>query len=85
MSRTKALWISAILTVAIVLVAGTMLLRPTASRSPLTQAQPVTSLTGDAAASQLNAPAPQVNDWYQGDDHDQYEHHESNKEHEDDD
>lgn len=85
MSRTKALWLSAILTLAIVLIAGTMLLRPTVSQSSLAQEQPAASLTGDAAAGPLDVPAQQVVSSQYGDDDNQFEHHESNKEHKDDD
>ena len=85
MSRTKALWLSAILTLAIVLIAGTMLLRSTASQSSLPQEQPSASLTGDAAAAPLNGPEQQVVSSQHGEDDHQFEHHESNKEHKDDD
>jgi hypothetical protein len=85
MSRTKALWLSAILTLAIVLIAGTMLLRPTVSRSTLAQEPAATSLISDGAAGPLNVSAQQVTSWQHGDDDDQYEHHESHEEHDDDD
>lgn len=82
MSRTRALWVSAILTIAIVLVAGTMLLRPTVSQPSSVLAQPEMIAAGDAGASQLAQPVNQiVSDHH--DDHDQYEHHESHEEHED--
>jgi hypothetical protein len=85
MSRTRALWISAILTLTIVLVAGTMLFRPTISQPSLARTQPEAIAAGDAGAEQLATPVYQVAEDYQSDDHDQYEHHESHEEHEDDD
>ena len=77
MSRTATLWTSAILTLAFVLVVGTMLLRPNLSRSAPAQGQPETTLVGDAGANQINVATQQVS----GEHHD--DHHDSNEEHED--
>jgi hypothetical protein len=87
MSRTAALWISAILTLAFVLIVGTTLLRSGASHSATAQSQPATT-TLDAGSRQLSPLEQPVVGEYQGDQHDDHEdsdHHEHNEEHDDDD
>lgn len=82
MSRTAALWTSAVLTLAFVLIVGTALLRPSLSRSTPAEGQLETTLVGDAGASRLSAPAQQA--VYEHDD-DHGDHHHSDGEHDDDD
>jgi hypothetical protein len=84
MSRTSALWISAILTLAFVLVVGTILLRPSSSHSVAAQSQPATTVL-DAGAGQVGVSEQSVTGEYQNDHHDDYEHSEQHEEHDDDD
>ena len=77
MSRTATLWASAILTLALVLVIGSVLLRPSLSRSATAQAQPPTTLLTNAGTAEINVPAQQVEDGHHND------HHDSDGEHND--
>jgi hypothetical protein len=84
MSRISALWISAILTLAFVLVVGTILLRPSSPHSVAAQSQPATTVL-DAGAGQVGVSEQPVTGEYQDDHHDDYEHSEQHEEHDDDD
>ena len=82
MSRTAALWTSAILTIAFVLIVGAVLLRPSLSHSATAQSQTESTLVTNSGASQVVEPAPQDAN---GHDDDHGDHHDSNVEHYDDD
>ena len=80
MSRTTAFWTSAIVTIAVVLIVGAALLRPSLSRSATAQQQAAPMLVIDPGASQGTGPALQQ----VSDEHGDHEgHFDSDEEHDD--
>jgi hypothetical protein len=84
MSRTAALWISAILTLAFALVVGATVLRSSGSHAATAPSQPVTTVLDAGAGTQEQPVASE----YQDDHHNDTNHHEDadhHEEHDDDD